>query len=177
MPQARSDLVAAEVNGTAYVLGGFDGSQSVPSVLATTDGATFRTVTQLPQTVRYPAVAVLDGRIWLFGGTHDGREVTTIQRFDPTTGEAVVAAQLPTPLSDASAVVVGGRILILGGRSRAQVLDTVVRFDPASGRTSTVGRLPYPVADAGAAVVDGVGYLVGGERPAKTASSVILRYR
>ena len=177
MPQARSDLVAAEVNGTAYVLGGFDGAHSVASVLATTDGATFRTVTQLPQTVRYPAVAVLDGRIWLFGGTHEGVEVTTIQRFDPATGDVVMAGQLPTPLSDASAVVLGGRILILGGRNRAQILDTVMRFDPASGRTSIVGRLPYPVADAGAAVVDGVGYLVGGEGPAKTASSVIVRYR
>jgi hypothetical protein len=177
MPQARSDLVAAEVNGVAYVLGGFDGTSSVASVLATTDGATFRTVAQLPQTVRYPAIAALDGRIWLFGGMHDGREVTTIQRIDPTTGDAVIAGQLSAPLSDASAVVIGGRILILGGRSRGRILDTVVRFDPASGRTSNVGILPYPVADAGAAVVDGVGYLVGGERPAKTASTVVHYYR
>jgi hypothetical protein len=177
MPQARSDLVAAEVNGTAYVLGGFDGTSSIADVLATTDAATFRTVAQLPQTVRYPAVAVLNGSIWLFGGTHNGREVTTIQHIDPTTGDAVIAGQLPVPISDASAVVIGGHLLILGGRSRAQILDTVVRFDPASGRTTAVGTLPYPVADAGAAVVDGVGYLVGGESPAKTASVVVLRYR
>jgi N-acetylneuraminic acid mutarotase len=177
MPQARSDLVAVEVSGTAYVLGGFDGSSSIASVLATTDGANFRTVAQLPQTVRYPAVAVLGGRIWLFGGTHNGSAVTTIQRIDPTTGDAAIAGQLPAPLADASAVAIGGRILVLGGRSRGRILDSVVRFDPASGQTSMVGTLPYPVADAGAAVVDGVGYLVGGENPAKTASTVILRYR
>jgi len=177
MPQARSDLVAAEVNGTAYVLCGFDGTNSIASVLATTDGATFRTVAQLPQTVRYPAVAVDGGRIWLFGGTHNGREVTTIQRIDPTTGDAVIAGQLPMPVSDASAVVIGDRLLILGGRSGGRILDTVVRFDPATARASTVATLPYPVADAGAAVVDGVGYLVGGESPAKTASTVVLRYR
>ena len=50
MPQARSDLVAVAVAGTAYVLGGFDGTSSIASVLATTDGSTFRTVAQLPQT-------------------------------------------------------------------------------------------------------------------------------
>ncbi len=177
LPQARSDLVAVEVNGTAYVLGGFDGSSSIASVLATTDGANFHTVAQLPQTVRYPAVAVLGGRIWLFGGTHNGSAVTTIQRIDPATGDAAIAGQLPAPLADASAVAIGGRILVLGGRSRGQILDSVVRFDPGSAKTSVVGTLPYPVADAGAAVVDGVGYLVGGENPAKTASTVILRYR
>ena len=177
MPQARSDLVAVAVNGTAYVLGGFDGTNSVASVLATTDGSTFRTVAQLPQTVRYPAVAVLGGRIWLFGGDHDGTEVTTIQRIDPATGDATIAGELPAPISDASAVVVGGRILVAGGRSRGQILDTVTRFDPTSGHSTEVGTLPYPVADAGAAAVDGVGYLVGGETPAKTASTVILRYR
>ena len=104
LPQARSDLVAVAIGGTAYVLGGFDGSTSIASVLATTDGVTFRTVAQLPQTVRYPAVAVLDGRIWLFGGQHDGRAVSTIQRVDPAAGTAVVAGQLPAARSDASAV-------------------------------------------------------------------------
>lgn len=177
MPQARSDLVAEAVSGTAYVLGGFDGTNSIASVLATTDGSTFRTVTQLPQTVRYPAVAVLGGRIWLFGGEHDGTAVTTIQRIDPATGEATIAGQLPAPISDASAVVVGGHLLIAGGRSRGRILDTVVRFDPASGHTTEVATLPYPVADAGAATVDGVGYLVGGETPTKTASTVLFSYR
>ncbi|TML18475.1 MAG: hypothetical protein E6G39_03145 [Actinobacteria bacterium] len=177
MPQARSDLVAAVVNCTAYVLGGFDGTNSIASVLATTDGATFRTVAQLPQTVRYPAAAVDGGHLWLFGGTHNGREVTTIQRIDPATGDAVIAGQLPMPVSDASAVVIADRLLILGGRSGGRILDTVVRFDPATARASTVATLPYPVADAGAAVVDGVGYLVGGETPAKTASTVVLGYR
>ena len=177
MPQARSDLVAVAIAGTAYVLGGFDGTSSIASVLATTDGSTFRTVAQLPQTVRYPAVAVLDGRIWLFGGEHDGTAVATIQRIDPATGDATIAGQLPAPISDASAVVVAGRILIAGGRSRGQILDTVARFDPTSGHVTEVGTLPYPVADAGAPAVDGAGYLVGGETPAKTASTVVLRYR
>ena len=176
LPQARSDLVAVAIGGTAYVLGGFDGNSSIASVLATNDGVTFRTVAQLPETVRYPAVAVLDGRIWLFGGSHDGRAVSTIQRVDPAAGTAVVAGQLPAARSDASAVVLGRHVLVVGGLVGGAVSDALLEFDPASGRTSTAGTLPYPVADAGAAVVDGVGYVVGGETPAKTASTIVLRY-
>lgn len=175
MPQPRSDLVAAEVNGTAYVLGGYDGTNGVTDVLATTDGAQFRTVAQLPQSVRYAAIAVVDGRIWLFGGEHDGNNVTTVQVFDPATGTARIAAQLPQSLAHASAVVLDGHVLLVGGRHAGRILDTIQQFDPASGATSTVGTLPYAVADAGAAVVDNVAYVVGGETPSITASVIELR--
>ena len=80
MPQARSDLVAAVVNCTAYVLGGFDGTNSIASVLATTDGATFRTVAQLPQTVRYPAAAV-DGSQPPVTGHADGPSRAALATF------------------------------------------------------------------------------------------------
>ena len=175
MPQARSDLVAAEVNGTAYVLGGFDGTNGVSDILATTDGANFRTVAQLPQSVRYAAVAVVDGRVWLFGGEHDGNNVTTVQVFDPATGTARVAGQLPETLAHASAVVLDGHVLLMGGRHAGRILDSIMQFDPASGAASTVGTLPYAVADAGAAVVDDVAYVVGGETPAVSASVIEVR--
>jgi N-acetylneuraminic acid mutarotase len=175
MPQPRSDLVAAAINGTAYVLGGFDGTNGITDVLATTDGAQFRTVAHLPQSVRYAALAVVDGRIWLFGGEHDGNNVTTVQVFDPATGTVRIAAQLPQTLAHASAVVLDGRVLIMGGRHAGALQNAILQFDPATGATSPAGTLPYAVADAGAAVVDNVAYVVGGETPAITASVIALR--
>ncbi|HWS47561.1 MAG TPA: kelch repeat-containing protein, partial [Acidimicrobiia bacterium] len=176
MPQSRSDLVAAAIGGTAYVLGGFDGTNGVPDVLATTDGTTFRTAGRLAETVRYPALAVIGGRIYLFGGEHDGNNITSVQMFDPATGAVSVVAQLPEPLAHASAVVLDGQVLLIGGRSHGRILDTVMRFDPATGHVEQVGRLPYAVADAGAAVVDGVAYVVGGETPGVVASAITLRH-
>lgn len=175
MPQPRSDLVAAEVNGVAYVLGGFDGTNGVTDVLATTDGAQFRTVAHLPVSVRYAAIAVVDNRIWLFGGEHDGNNVTAVQVFDPANGTARVAAQLPQALAHASAVVLDGRVLIMGGRHAGTILNTIEQFDTATGTSTAAGTLPYAVADAGAAVVDNVAYVVGGETPAITASVIVLR--
>ena len=176
LPQPRSDLVAATIGDTAYVLGGFDGTNGTPDVLATTDGVHFRTVAKLPETVRYPAVAVVDNRIFLFGGDHNGTFVTTVQVVDPAEGTATIAGQLPQTLAHASAVVVGGNVLIAGGRHAGQVSDGVLQYDVASAKVTSVARLPYAVADAGAAVVDGVGYIVGGETPAKTASAITLSY-
>jgi len=43
-----------------YILGGYDGNEGDPQVLATTDGSHFATVAQLKVAVRYPAVALID---------------------------------------------------------------------------------------------------------------------
>ena len=68
LPRPRADGDAVTIGGTAYVVGGYDGPSLDPAVLATADGATFRTVTDLSVPVRYPAVAALGGLIYVFGG-------------------------------------------------------------------------------------------------------------
>ena len=177
LPQPRSDTVATSVAGTAYVLGGYDGSTEPASVLATSDGVTFHSVARLAQTVRYAAVAPVGGRIYLLGGEHQGATVSTVQTVEPLASAAIIVGQLPSPVTEAAAVVLDGSILLIGGRSAGgRILDTVQRYDPATATTTVVGHLPYPVADAGAAVVDGVAYVVGGETPAVTASAITLRY-
>ena len=176
LPEARSDTSAITINGTAYVLGGYDGSAEPAAVLATNDGVTFRAVAQLAQTVRYAAAAEVAGRIYLLGGEHHGTTVSTVQTIDPGPGAARIAGQLPMPITEATAVVLDDAILLIGGRSGGRTLDTVQGYDPATGALTVVGHLPYPVADAGAAVVDGVAYVVGGETPAVTASVITLRH-
>jgi hypothetical protein len=164
------------IDGIAYVVGGFDGTRSLPDVLSTTDGVYFRTVAHIPQTVRYPGVAVVGRRIWLFGGEHNGDNVTTVQVIDPARGTASIVANLPEAIAHEAVVVVNGQVLLAGGRHAGQILDTIERFDPATGRVTATGTLPYAVADAGAATVDGVAYIVGGETPAVTASVITIRY-
>ena len=75
LPEARSDLATATLpdttggrGSTTYVVGGYDGTHYLPSVLATTDGTHFTTVARLPIPVRYPAVVADAGRIYAFGG-------------------------------------------------------------------------------------------------------------
>ena len=56
------------IGTTAYVVGGYDGPSMDAEVLATNDGVQFNEVVALPVPVRYPAVAVLDKKIYVFGG-------------------------------------------------------------------------------------------------------------
>lgn len=96
LPTVRSDLSAVTVGNTAYVLGGYDGNEPIPSVLATTDGSKFTEVTKLPAPGRYLAVATLGGRIYAFGGeTASGSASDAIQEVDPKAETARILGDRP----------------------------------------------------------------------------------
>ena len=176
LPEPRSDLSAVTIGRVTYVVGGYTGSAEVPTVLATTDGRRFRVVARLPVTVRYAAVAALDGAIWVVGGEHLHRFIDDVQRIDPRTGTARVVGHLPAPRGEAVAVPVGGRLLLVGGRDSAGS-DSRVLSGAVSGRTLSwhrVASLPVPAADPGAAEVGGSVIVVGGERPGRTGAARVL---
>jgi hypothetical protein len=170
LPQPRSDLGAAVVGSTAYVLGGFDGSRLVPSVVATVNGTSFASDGALAQPVRYPAVAVDGGNIWVIGGdlgtaenATAGGQTDDIQRFDPATGQATVVGHLPSPLGHAGAVVLDGQLFVIGGRSGTVASDHIWRVDSTTAAVSPAGTLPGPRSDAGIVGVAGAAWVLGGE--------------
>jgi hypothetical protein len=123
LPAPRSDSAAVTVGATTYIVGGYDGANADPQVLATTDGRTFASVATLPVPVRYPAVAALGGYVYVFGGEAIGGAATgsgpvdVIQKVDPASHRAVVVGHLPYPLQAAAAVNLGGTIYLAGGES------------------------------------------------------------
>ena len=183
LPVPRSDLAAVTVGSTAYVLGGLDAHQLVGSILATTDGIHFHVVGELPQAVRYPAVAVDgSGDVWVFGGelgtgenADAGGATSDIQRFDPSTGLSSVVGHLPVAMGHAEALALGGQLFVTGGRSASGPSATIWRVDPDNGTVTEAGSLPGPRSDAGAVVIGGTGYLVGGELsgPAAPLNTVV----
>lgn len=183
LPQRRSDLSAATIGGTTYIVGGYDGSVMTPAILATTDGVSFSLVAQLAVPVRYAAVAGLGRTLWVVGGvtsTSEGGTADTdaVQKVDLATGRVAVTARLPQPMGHATAVVLDGQIFVLAGRSGTVPSAAIFRLDPASGALVPAGQLPRALSDAGSVVVGGVGYLVGGETTgpgAPLATVVALR--
>jgi N-acetylneuraminic acid mutarotase len=177
LPVARTDHVAALVDGTIFVLGGGDASEvTLDSVVASRDGASWSDAGALAEGVRYPAVAAVDGAIYLFGGAREGApDTVSVQRYDPSNGTTQVVAQLPASLSHASAVVLGGQVWVLGGFVDDTPSPQVLRFDPSTATVSAAGSLPAPVTD-GAAVATGptTGYLVGGEGPGRTTTAAVV---
>lgn len=172
LPQARSDLVAATVAGRIFLMGGYDGKTDQPDVLMTTDGVSYRVVTQLPTPVRYAGVAVVGTTIYVIGGEHNGAQTAQIQAIDAAAGTARVVANLPVPLSQESAFVLGGTIFIAGGRSAGTVRNQVDVVDPTSGGLTRAGLLPRAAAVMALGQLGNDVYLFGGEGPAPMTSIV-----
>lgn len=115
LPKPRSGGAVVVLGGIAYILGGYDGRTIDPTVLATSDGSTFRQVAVLPVPVRYPAAAAAGGKIFLFGGLGANGPVDSIQMVDPATGRAAIVGRLHSPLYAASAATTGKIIYLAGG--------------------------------------------------------------
>jgi hypothetical protein len=62
----------------------------------------------LPRPEDHAALAALDGRLYLVGGSR-------VLAIDPVTGDVSVAARLPSSLSDPTATTLGNRIVVTGG--------------------------------------------------------------
>ncbi len=191
LPAPRSDLAAVTTSGpgggqpghpgsTTYLVGGYDGTDYLPDVLATTDGTHFRRVATLPVPVRYPAVVALAGELLAFGGqTRSAPSATTatddIQMVDPSSGRARVVGHLPQPLYGASAFVIGGTAYVAGGQAPGgATLTTIDAFVPATGKVLAAGLLPQADAFAGYTTVGtgrgAIGYMVGGEVAAQSGN-------
>jgi hypothetical protein len=180
LPAARSDLSAATLDGTTYIVGGFDGAAMTPAILATTDGVSFRPVAQLAIPVRYAAVAGLGSSLWVVGGvtsTSEGgtSDTDAVQKVDLASGRVTVAGRLPQPMGHATALILDSQIFVVGGRSGTVPSAAILRLDPTTGDLAPAGHLPQALSDAGSVVVDGVGYLVGGEvtGPAEPLDTVV----
>ena len=118
----------------------------------------------LPVPVRYPALAGLGSRIYVFGGLDaNGRPSGAVQVVDPAGGTARVVGRLPRPLDGAAAGVLGGTIYLAGGRTAAGPTKAVYAFQPRGTSFLRAGSLRVAVAYAGAAVSDGRLWIVGGE--------------
>jgi len=180
LPQPRSDLAAAAVNGTTFVVGGFDGGALVHDVVATDDGSHFRGAGQLSQGVRYPAVAAVGSGVWVVGGQTgtsegaNGTEVDLIQRIDSRSGAVSVVGHMPRRLAHAMAFALGGHLYVAGGRTSAGAVDSIWAI-AADGTVTQVGKLPGPRSDAGVAVVGSTAWLLGGEvtGPASALATVV----
>jgi Kelch motif len=181
LPQPRSDLAMATISKksrgrattTDYIVGGYDGTHYLPSVLATEDGSHFSLAGTLPVPVRYPAVVALGAKIYAFGGeTASSGSTTTatddIQMIDPKTHKATIVGHMPQAMYGAAAFVIHGTIYVAGGQVPQGATQTEIEaYVQRTHQMLHAGRLPQAVAFGGYAAVDShgssIGYLVGGE--------------
>lgn len=190
-PEPRGSMAVVAVGGRLHVLGGRKSSELVklptppgaPEVLSgfgiaarhdVFDPATGRwsTAAPVPAPARdHVGVAVVDGRIHLFGGrTADlADNLARHDVYDPGTDQWTTAAPLPAARSAGAYTVLDGKILYAGGEckpggkpSSPNTYDSVTAYDPATDRWTELAPLPSARHAFGADTLGRSAYFAGG---------------
>jgi N-acetylneuraminic acid mutarotase len=175
LPQPLSDLASASVDGTTYLVGGWNGATPSTAVYRFRGDGDPTQVGRLPLGVRYPGAAAVAGRIVVAGGEDStGNATREVSVFDPRSGRSRQVAALPAPVDHAAGVALAGRFYLVGGLRRGSPSDSVLSWTPGERRFVRAGRLPVPLADAAAVPFAGGIAVIGGRGPSGAADSVLL---
>jgi N-acetylneuraminic acid mutarotase len=176
LPAPSSDVAVAGDGSHAYIVGGYDGTRWLDTVLAFTPGtATPRVVAHLPHGLRYASAVMAGGRIIVVGGSlPDGTASRAVLAVTPATGQVRQIGLLPSPLTHAAAATLDGRVIVVGGRGADTTsrTDAVLAVNPATGAVKTVGRLPTPLSDPGVVALGGAVLVAGGHTADATSAAV-----
>jgi len=174
LPAVTADAAVATVGNTAFVIGGYNGTTELNTIVAYTPGSPAQTVAMLPVTLRYAAAAALDGDVYIIGGATAGVPSATIYRFDPQTNSVVVFAALPRARERQSAATLGNRIYVIGGATAAGVRSRAIyAINTASGAVRLAGLLPHALADTAAVGAGNQIIVAGGTNDAMAAVATI----
>ncbi len=177
LPQSLSDLAAATIGSTAYVAGGWNGTDTNRHIYRVLPAGSVSPLASIPQGVRYPAVGALGGRLIIAGGeTASGSPTTHAWSFDPASDSVTRLPNLPAPTDHTSGIALGGTFYVLGGLRDGAFTDSIISWRPGQRHWEAAGRLPRPVAD-GAAVpfVGGIAFVGGRDSGGRLATVTILR--
>jgi len=151
LDEPLSDLGAAVVRGSTYLVGGYTGTRYASAVLRVGRGDRTTTVARLPGGTRYAGVAALGNAIYVAGGITPSGTTAAIYRVDVRSGTISRIGTLPRPVAHAPLVAADDALWLVGGDGSRSVL----RIDPESGRVSVAGRLPHALANTAAVALRG----------------------
>ena len=180
MPTPRADLCANFVNGKIYCIGGkkYWGTDPFYQELNATEvydpaKNSWTTKSPMPIPVLGASSAVLDGKIYIIGGSRHfqaGWDLSTVasnQVYDPEADSWSTRTGLPTAESYAAAEAASGvtapkKIYFVGGSNQTNYSEVTYAYDAASNDWSTVSSMLTPRVYLALAVVDDILYAIGG---------------
>jgi N-acetylneuraminic acid mutarotase len=171
----RQETGVAALDGSVYLIGGFDENASmVPTVEAfDTETREWRRTADLPVAMHHANVAAVDGRLYVLGYLVAGFAAEgRVFAYDPDADEWEEVAPMPegTQRGASAVTVLDGRIIVAGGFRGGAVAQASV-YDPATDEWEALPDLPEPLDHVVGEAVDGVVYVIGGRDAAITAHS------
>ena len=143
-------------------------------VVSTAAGEKWQVISELPTQRRGFATAVVDGKIYLIGGTplqnrRGPYGLSTVEVYDPKTNSWEQVADMPTPRASTETAVINGTIYVCGGYNGAdnrlvnlKFLDIVEAYDPQTDTWVRKQGMSIPRKQFGVGVVAGKIYAIGG---------------
>ena len=179
-PLSRTEVGAARIGGSIYVVGGFaapDGDTVSAAVRYEIAGRTWEPVAAMPVGVNHPAVAAHGGRLYVHGGyTGAGslsEETDALQRFDPRTGKWSLLAPSGFPRAGHVLAAVRGSLYAIGGAHQGgRPLRLVQAYDPLRNRWRAAPKLRVAREHLAGAVAGGTIYALGGRAAGENVATV-----
>jgi N-acetylneuraminic acid mutarotase len=135
----------------------------------------------IPVPVHHQAQAVLNGKLYIFGGCNQGISgaggVTNAWEYDPVADSYKALASLPGKRCAAQAEEVGGKFYVIGGLEPfengmgTRVTGRNEMYDPATNTWTPRSPMPTTRNHAFSGVVNGKIYVIGGRLAAGTVAA------
>lgn len=181
MNEPRSEVHAAELDGTIYVAGGIGFFRTLKSCAAfDTESATFSPCPDLPRSLHHVAMTAGGGRVFASGGytslpfilDEDG----ALFAFSPDDAEPSwrLIAALPNPVGQHAMVFYDNAVWIVGGEERSGAVGSLWRYDVRNGEWEERAPMPTARHSHAVAIQDGKLFVTGGRSEALGSASTIV---
>ncbi len=179
MPTTVYAFASATVDGKIYTFGGNSEAQAIANPVTTLGVTTVQmynpstntwtTKASMPTARRLCTAAVVDGIIYVIGGSYKANSVVygsdKNEAYNPATNTWTTKASLPVALHGVSSAVVDGKIYAIGGATIANGsgtrVNTVYMYDPTTDVWTQKASMSI-ARETSAVAVDGKIYAIGG---------------
>jgi N-acetylneuraminic acid mutarotase len=172
----RSEVTAAALDGTIYLIGGFNkpnlgnlGTLTISNDVDAYDPATDRWTVKaaLPTVLHHAGAATVGGRVYVIGGftksfLYVWSPVATMYIYDPDADHWTKGPPMPTARGALAVTESGGKIFAIGGYGEHGNSGAVEVYDPASKTWTARAPLPTPRDHLAVAAVGAKIYAIGG---------------
>ena len=169
MPTERESLQANAVGNKIYLIGGMLNVPPRGEIFGVTEvydpsSDSWTTLASMPYPVNRYASAVIDGKIYIFGGSTSSDQTSTlVQIFDPETNNWTTGAPMPAAVFGGAAAATTGvfapkRIYVIGGSDS----DLNQIYDPENNSWTFGAPMPTARLGLAVAVMNDTLYAIGG---------------
>jgi N-acetylneuraminic acid mutarotase len=161
LPLVNNHGAAAVANGQLFAFGGVSNRAFVYA-----GGAWAEVASMNFQHGNTAAVAVINNKIYVAGGTGPGATQREVEVYDPIANSWTPLAPMNVGRNHCAGGTVGGRFYVAGGRDSAGADDALEVYDPAVNLWTSLTPMPTGRSGIAAGVVGNRLYVFGGEIPA-----------